>query len=388
MSPSPGLWVWLWGAVVAGGLLSGLIVYGIAAHRYQAILQRERERARVIIRQSEEKFRRLVEANLIGVSVGCLDGRILEANQRFLDILGYTREDLKAGAINWIDMTPLKYAEIDRQAVCDQRSLGQCSPFEKEYFRKDGSLVPILMGHAVYDQDQEYTIGFVLDLSDRKRLEALSVLEERSRLARDVHDSLAQAFTSILVHIEVAERKLLSDPTTAQACLQTSAEVAQAGLVDARRTIKALRPYHLDQTNLYDALCQIAHQIFAYSSTQVRSNQSGASYVLLPEVENALLRIGQEALTNAFKHAQATVIYLNLSYQPNQCVLRIQDNGIGFATDAAERANGTSDQHSSVQHYGLTGMAERSQHIDAELTVESILNQGTAITVSVQKSLA
>ncbi|MGF1482558.1 MAG: PAS domain S-box protein [Cyanophyceae cyanobacterium] len=383
MPLSPDSWIWLGGGVVAGGLLSGLIVYGITVRRYQTTFQSEREQAEASLGKSEEKFRRLVEASLIGVIVSTLDGRILEANQYFLDMLGYTRDDLSAGVINWIDITPLKYAEIDQQAVHDQRSLGQCAPFEKEYFRKDGSLVPVLMGYAVYDQEQEYTIGFVLDLSDRKRVEALLILEERSRLARDIHDSLAQAFTSILVHLEIAERKLVNDLSTAQTCLQTSAEVAQAGLVDARRAIKALRPYHLDQTTLYNALCQIAHQLFAHSSIQVRSSQSGPSYELPPKVENALLRIGQEALSNAFKHSQATVIYLNLSYQPSQCVLRIQDNGIGFATDATETANGV-----SAQHFGLIGMAERSRHIDAELTVESILNQGTAITVAVLKSLA
>ncbi|MGB3137484.1 MAG: PAS domain-containing sensor histidine kinase [Nodosilinea sp.] len=382
MPPSLALWVWLGGAAVAGGLPAGLVTYSVTARRLKACFQRERERAEASLRQSEEKFRRLVEANLIGVSVGNLDGRIFEANQCYLDMLGYTRDELNAGAINWIDMTPLKYAEIDRQAVNEQRSLGQCTPFEKEYFRKDGSLVPVLMGHAVYDQNQEYAIGFVLDLSDRKKAEALLVVEERSRLARDIHDSLAQAFTSILVYLEVAERKFNDDPTKALACLQTSAEVAQAGLADARRAMKALRPYHLEQATLYDALDQIAHQIFAHSAIRVRSSQSGPSYVLLPEVEDTLFRIGQEALSNTFKHAQATVIHLNLSYQPGQCVLTIQDNGIGFASTPDQTENPGSDQH-----FGLTGMAERSQHINAELLVKSVLNQGTAITVTVPQSL-
>jgi PAS domain S-box-containing protein len=383
MLSGPESWVWLGGAAVAGALLAGLVTYKVMVRRLKTSCQIERERTEAYLRQSENKFRRLVEANLIGVSVGNLDGQIIEANQYYLDMLGYTRDDLNAGAINWVDMTPLKYAEIDRQAVQDQRLLGQCAPFEKEYFRKDGSLVPVLMGHVVYDENQEHSIGFLIDLSDRKQAEALSVLEERSRLARDIHDSLAQAFTSILVHLEVAERKLDDDPTTTRTCLHTSAEVAQAGLADARRAMKALRPYHLDQANLHDALCQISRQIFAHSAIQVRSSQTGCSYKLQPEVEDALLRIGQEALSNAFKHSQATVVRLNLSYEPDQCVLRIQDNGVGFAS-TPDQTN-TPD---SVEHFGLTGMAERSQRINAELVVESVLNQGTAITVVVPQSLA
>lgn len=383
MSPSPDLWFWLGGGALLGGLLSGLMTYGVTTRRLKTRLQSEREQAEASLRQSEEKFRRLVEANVIGVCVGTLDGRIIEANHYYLDMLGYTRDDLKAGSISWIDMTPLKYAAIDQQAVHEQRSRGQCIPFEKEYFRKDGSLVPVLMGHAVYDPEAEYAIGFVLDLSDRKRAEALSVLEERNRLARDIHDSLAQAFTSILVHLEVAERKLDTDPAKVQACLQTSAEVAQVGLADARRAIKALRPYHLAQTSLYEALSQIAQQIFAHSSTEIRSSQSGTSYVLLPEVEDALFRIGQEALSNTCKHTQATVVNLNLSYQPGQCVLTIQDNGVGFVATSDQ-----TDNSASVEHFGLAGMAERSQHIDAELMVKSVLNQGTAVTVVVPQSLA
>jgi signal transduction histidine kinase len=204
------------------------------------------------------------------------------------------------------------------------------------------------------------------------------VLEERSRLARDIHDGLAQAFTSILVHLEVAERKLYDDPAATQACLQTSAKVAQSGLMDARRAMQALRSYHLDQANLHDALCQIAHQIFAHSGIQVHSSQTGCSYKLPPQVEDALLRIGQEALSNAFKHSQATVVQLNLSYELGQCVLQIQDNGVGFVQNTVPTSNAY-----SIQHFGLTGMAERSQRIDAQLNVESILKQGTTITVIV-----
>jgi len=378
MSGIPELWIWLGTSVLIGGLLAGFVTYGVTVRRLRALTRKKLEQAEASLSRSEERFRRLVDSNLIGVNTATLDGQIFEANDCFLEIVGYTRDDLNAGAINWVEMTPLIYAEIDQKAVEEQRSLGRSAIFEKEYIRKDGSLVPVLMGHTLYNREQEYAIGFVLDLSDRKQAESLLILEERSRLARDIHDSLAQAFTSILVHLEVADRKLDDAPTTARACLKTSTEVAQAGLADARRAMHALRSYHLDQANLHDALCQIAHQIFAHSDIQIQSSQTSYSYKLPPEVEDALLRIGQEALSNAFKHSQATVVQVNLSYEPGQCMLRIQDDGVGFVQNTAQGRNAY-----SIQHFGLTGMAERSQLIDAEFTVKSILNQGTTITVVV-----
>lgn len=327
------------------------------------------------LRQSEAKFRRLIEANLIGVSIAKFEGEIFEANDAFLAMVGYTREDLRTGLVNWFKMTPPEYLEIDRQATENLRKTGTFTAFEKEYWRKDGSRVPVLIGHAAYDEEQEISIGFVLDLSDRKRAEAASVLEERNRIAREIHDSLAQAFTSILVHLEVASYKLETAPETVRQCIETSYELARSGLAEARRSIAELRPECLENRDLYTALCLLGTRIFAHSATQLVCHCEGERYLLQKEIEHDLLRIGQEALMNAAKYAKATEVELSLRYESGMCILQIKDNGSGFELSRA----------SADQHFGLRGMTERAEQIGAKLTISTALGQGTNVTVAANR---
>jgi len=345
------------------------------AQQLQAAFSEERQQAEAALRRSEAKFRRLVESNLIGVIVADLNGAIFEANDAFLEMVGYTRDDLHAGQMNWFEMTPSQYSQLDQRALEEEKTRGVCTPFEKEYCCKDGSRVPVLIGHAVFDQDQQIAIGFVLDLTHRKQAEAASVLEERNRMAREIHDTLAQAFTSIMVHLEVASRKLAIDPATTQACIQTSYDLARSGLAEARRSVAALRPHCLESGDLHNALCLLATQMFAHSPAQLVCNWKGERYSLPQEVENHLLRIGQEALMNACKHAKATEVQIDLSYDPAQCVLRVKDNGVGFELGSALVGSG----------YGLLGMTERAERIGAQLTIQSAHRQGTEVIVSVNR---
>ncbi|MBW4659867.1 MAG: PAS domain-containing sensor histidine kinase [Drouetiella hepatica Uher 2000/2452] len=347
--------------------------------RQRTDLLEESQQVEVALRQSEAKFRRFAESNVLGVYVADFNGAIFEANDAFLEMVGYTQDDLSANQMNWANMTPPQYVQLDQQAIAEQKTQGVCSAFEKEYYRKDGSRVPVLFGCAVFDAEQQRSIGFVLDLSDRKRAEAASVLEERNRIAREIHDTLAQAFTSIIVHLDVATRKLTIDPILAQECIQTSYDLAQSGLSEARRSVTALRPLYLEDGDLYNALCQLARQMFAHSPMQLVFNQEGTPYSLLPETEHHLLRIGQEALMNACKYAKATEIQLSLRYEPAQCVLQIKDNGIGFALDSVSDTVGSG--------FGLLGMTERAERIGAQLTIQSALSQGTEILVWVNQDM-
>ena len=105
--------------------------------------------------EREAKIRRLVEANIIGVFIGDLDGRILEANDAFLRIVGYDREDLAAGRINWKDLTPPDWRQRDAQWIEEHKRTGVRLPIEKEYFRKDGSRVPMLLGSATFEEGRK-----------------------------------------------------------------------------------------------------------------------------------------------------------------------------------------------------------------------------------------
>ncbi len=330
-----------------------------------------RKQVEEALRQSEAKFRRLIEANLIGVSIAKFEGEIFEANDLFLEMVGYTREDLYAGRISWLKMTPPEYLEIDRQATENLRKTGVFTAFEKEYWRKDGSRVPVLIGHAAFDEVQEVSIGFVLDLSDRKRAEAASVLEERNRIAREIHDTLAQAFTSIMVHLEVASYKLETAPETARTCIETSYDLARSGLAEARQSISVLRSHYLENDTLYNALCLFGAQMFAHSPTQLVCKCQGERYSIQQAIEHNLLRIGQEALMNAAKYAKATKVEINLKYESKECILQVKDDGVGFELGA----------FALDRHFGLRGMSERGERIGAKLKIQTALGQGTDVTV-------
>jgi PAS domain S-box-containing protein len=138
------------------------------------------------LRESEAKIRRLVDANIIGIVIWDFDGRIIEANDAFLRMVDYDREDLVAGRIRWTELTPAEWRERDERAVTELRSTGTFQPFEKEYFRKDGSRVPVLIGLATFEAGGNQGVAFVLDLTERKCAEdALRASEQKLQIIID-----------------------------------------------------------------------------------------------------------------------------------------------------------------------------------------------------------
>jgi PAS domain S-box-containing protein len=135
----------------------------------------EREKAEAEVRELasglEAKIRRLVEANVVGIVIWTLEGAITEANDAFLHMVQYGREDLTLGRVRWTDLTPPEWRGRDTQALTDLRAIGIFQPFEKEYLRKDGSRVPVLLGGALLEEGGSQGIAFVLDRSEQKRAE-------------------------------------------------------------------------------------------------------------------------------------------------------------------------------------------------------------------------
>src|SRR6266446_5050671 len=126
------------------------------------------------IEERETKIRRLFDANIIGIIVWNLEGRILEANDAFFRMTGYDREDLASGRLNRTDLTPAEWQDRDARTVAELKMVGTVQPFEKEYFRKDGSRLPVLMGGALLEASENQGVSFVLDLTERKRAEYLT----------------------------------------------------------------------------------------------------------------------------------------------------------------------------------------------------------------------
>jgi two-component system, NtrC family, sensor kinase len=144
----------------------------------QRILQLEdrltgRKQTEEALRRSELRVQRLVDSNIIGIAIGDLGGKLIDANAAFLGLLGYTREELLSGNMHWDNMTPPEYLDRDQRAVEQLRNTGVVAPWEKECFRKDGSRVSILIGvvTVLSAQGDAESVAFVLDISERKRLE-------------------------------------------------------------------------------------------------------------------------------------------------------------------------------------------------------------------------
>jgi PAS domain S-box-containing protein len=149
----------------------------------------ERKCAEEALREREAKIRRLVDSNIIGIFIWDFDGRVLEANDEFLRMVNYDREDLASGRIRWTDLTPPDWRERDNAKIEQQKISGRLEPFEKEYTRKDGRRVPVLIGVATFEEGGNEGVAFVLDLTERKRAE--EALQESERSARSALDGIA-----------------------------------------------------------------------------------------------------------------------------------------------------------------------------------------------------
>ena len=157
--------------------------------------KREHKRAEQALRERDAKIRRLVDANIIGIIIWDFDGRVLEANETFLDIVGYDHEDIVAGRLRWTDLTPPEWRDRDTRLIEEHKATGTLRPFEKEYFRKDGSRVPVLIGVATFEEGGDQGIAFVLDLTERKCAE--KALQKSEAKFRDYAETASDWFWEI-----------------------------------------------------------------------------------------------------------------------------------------------------------------------------------------------
>ncbi|MBB5954280.1 signal transduction histidine kinase [Saccharothrix tamanrassetensis] len=189
------------------------------------------------------------------------------------------------------------------------------------------------------------------------------VQDERQRLAGEIHDTLAQGFTGIITQLQAVD-----EPSRH---IDTALRLARENLAEARRSVHALRPPALDDANLPDALAEVAAGWNDHTGVPATVSTTGPARPLHPEVEVALLRTAQEALSNVAKHASASRVGLTLSYMEDVVTLDVRDDGAGF--DTCRETNG----------YGLVGMRQRVSRLAGSLAVESEPGGGTAVSASV-----
>ena len=157
---------------------------------------RLRKRAEAALRESEARFRQLFESNLIGVAFWNMDGFITDANDAYLNLAGYTRQEFaELGRISWKELTPPEYKHLDDQAIKETIATGVSSVFEKEYIRRDGTRVPIVLGVALLSDSQHDGVAFVLEISKRKQME--EALLESNRRVTNILESITDAFIAL-----------------------------------------------------------------------------------------------------------------------------------------------------------------------------------------------
>ncbi|MCI0412953.1 histidine kinase [bacterium] len=212
--------------------------------------------------------------------------------------------------------------------------------------------------------------------SIRQKAEETAVLEERYRIAQELHDNVAQSIAAMIVHLEHAIK--LMERSTLQAVnqIRTACELGRNSLEETRRSVFALHPLLLERGDLFEALQRIVQQMSTDTSIQVRCQLMGRRRVLSKEIELTVLRVAQEAFANALKHSDAKEIYVSLTYEDQLVELKVKDDGKGF--------DSTDLQSYSRFGFGLSGMQQRAQKIGANLTIHSEDKHGTTIVLSVQ----
>ena len=201
-----------------------------------------------------------------------------------------------------------------------------------------------------------------------------AVMAERNRIAREIHDTLAQGFVAVSVQLQVVSRLLGSAPDAAKQHLRQAEELVRHGLEDARKAIWELRSQSAENRDLAAQLAKMADRLTAGTETRAEVRVNGAYRPLSGRVEEELVRIAQEAVTNAVRHADAKQVEIQLKFSARGVMLSVQDNGRGFSGEPASARDG---------HFGIAGMKERAQQIGGTLTLSSHEGQGTRVSVEV-----
>lgn len=205
----------------------------------------------------------------------------------------------------------------------------------------------------------------------------MAVMEERNRMAREIHDTLAQGFTGIILQLEAAEQALDGDTSETLKHLNKARNLARGSLNEARRSVWNLRPEPLERLSLVEALRQEVARFAQSSDIKARFEVSESTRDLSLDVETALLRICQESLANIKKHAGANEVKVDLAFDKSNVTLTIRDNGVGFKTDE------TAGSDEKNRGFGLVSMQERAHNLGGTFEVQSEEDKGTQVSITV-----
>jgi PAS domain S-box-containing protein len=235
-------------AVIVIGFAGAALALARLEARRRRKATEENVQLQSVLEDRETKIRRLVDANIIGIIIWNLEGRMLEANDAFLRMVGYDREDLASGLLHRTDLTPPEWRDRDARTVAELKMAGTVQPFEKEYFRKDGSRLPVLIGGALFEASENQGVSFVLDLTERKRAEAEARESERryretlmelthanrvtsmGQLTASIAHEVNQPVTAAVLNAEAALRWLAAQPPDLEKVRKALSRIAEDGM--------------------------------------------------------------------------------------------------------------------------------------------------------------
>ena len=315
------------------------------------------------------------------------DGTVETMNRAWRDFTGIAGED---AAQHWVESLHPDEAEWVQATRNEAIAAGRAYELDALLRRADGSYRSVLRRAVPLRNERGEIVrwyGTGTDIDDLKRAQRAArlardreltarfaaALEERTRLAREIHDTLLQGFTGLALQLTAIARRS-ADAKTA-AALGDIIDLAQRALDDARQAVWDLRAPTADAATFPAVLRQVAEQGLRETGVTLAFQVVGAERALPAQVEAAAARVAQESIANTVKHAAARVVRVRLSYRPSGMRLSIADDGKGFTVDPEFRAYGG--------HWGLLGMKERAAELGGALRVRSAPGRGTTVALRV-----
>ena len=340
----------------------------------------ERRKAERAVREAEEKYRNIFDNAVEGIYQSSSEGKTLTANPALARIFQYQSPDdfqMQMTDISQLYVQPGRRDEFVRLLEESEEVTG----FESDAYRRDGSIIWISeSARAVRNESGTllYYEGIIQEITGRKEAEQtvrdLAVLGERNRLAREIHDTLAQGFTGIVLQLEAAEQILDDSPSEVADHLNKAKTLGRHCLQEARRSVWDLAPKALEEQPIVDALPEEIRRWGESGEATATFTLVGDERELHPNVQRTLLRICQESLANVRKHARASNVEVTLTFYPEAVGLEIQDDGQGFDpnnTRAVADAGG----------FGITGMEQRARLLKGTLDITTRESGGTAVQI-------
>lgn len=331
------------------------------------------------LKEAEEKFRRVVETAPDAIVLVNPEGRIVMTNPRAEHMFGYAQQELIGQPVEILVPERFRKGHADnrsaylRKPVIRYMGAGQ----ELCVVRKDGSEFPVEISLSPIETvDGTLVSSTIRDITERKQLEQQArlstILEERSRMARDVHDTMAQGFTGIVLNLEAAEEASAGLPEEVRNRITSARDVARLNLEEVRRSVLMLSASPGVKGDLARAIRKSVDSVRSNSRVRVGFSVRGKPRDLDARFEENLLRIAQQAMDNALQHAQARGIRIELVFGEKEVRLHIGDDGQGFVISKPPRCG-----------MGVNGMRERAEEIGGKCELESQPGKGTRVTVKV-----